>query len=204
MTFTGPIRYAAFACLALGFVPGAGHGQSTMKPSKSLITASAPHFVSVAHIALDIDVPMDAFSRHFEALLGRFDPSVSKLIATDPVTADRRLAEMEGDQGLMLFTVQNHGALLGLAGIQRQSKRYHVGNPRIALQMTRHDVRAGLYAPLSVLVYETSPGSIRVEYDLPSTLFQQFGNHDVALVGKSLDAKLASVIAHAAELANRT
>ncbi|HEX7909485.1 MAG TPA: DUF302 domain-containing protein [Paraburkholderia sp.] len=78
----------------------------------------------------------------------------------------------------MIFSTTNHGVLLSLAGAPRHAIRYVIGNLRVALQMTRHDIRAGLYAPLSVLVYEVAPGVVRVEYDQPSTLFGQFGNAD--------------------------
>ncbi|SDC83015.1 protein of unknown function DUF302 [Cupriavidus sp. YR651] len=194
-------RYAPIAWLALGLVPGLSEAQSAMKQADRLISAPTPHAVSVTHMTLDVSVPFEPFTQHFEALLGRFDPSATKLIASDPAAAEARLAQMEGDQGLMIFMIQNHGALLALAGLKGHAKRYHVGNPRIALQMTQHDIRAGLYAPLSVLVYETAPGRIRVEYDQPSTLFGQFGNRDVGVIGKALDDKLARVIEHAAQLA---
>jgi uncharacterized protein (DUF302 family) len=158
--------------------------------------------IEVTHISLEAKVDFESFTRHLQALLGRFDPSSLKtLLQTDPTAANARLAQMEGDQGLMIFSMQDHGVLLTLAGSPRRAMRYAIGNPRIALQMTRHDIRAGLYAPLSVLVYESAPGVVRVEYDQPSTLFGQFGDADVAAVGRELDRKLTSVIEHAASLA---
>ncbi|OAJ55101.1 hypothetical protein A6V36_09015 [Paraburkholderia ginsengiterrae] len=158
--------------------------------------------IEVTHVSLESKVDFDSFTRHLEALLGRFDPtSLKTLVQTDPTAADARLAKMEGDQGLMIFSTTNHGVLLSLAGAPRHAIRYIIGNPRVALQMTRHDIRAGLYAPLSVLVYEIAPGVVRVEYDQPSTLFGQFGNADVTAIGRELDVKLASVIDHAAALA---
>jgi uncharacterized protein (DUF302 family) len=69
--------------------------------------------------------------------------------------------------------------------------------------MSQHDIRAALYAPLRVLVYEHESGQTVVEYDQPSTLFGQFGREDVTHVALTLDTKLARVIAQAAELARR-
>ncbi|MBB5404453.1 DUF302 domain-containing protein [Paraburkholderia youngii] len=167
----------------------------------TLIQTSARQ-IALNHVTLETKVDFESFTQHLEALLGRFDPSVLKtLLQTDPAAADARLAQMEGDQGLMIFSMQNHGALFGMAGTSRHAIRYNIGNPRVAFRMTQHDIRAGLYAPLSVLVYEVAPGTVRVEYDQPSTLFRQFGNADVATVGRELDGKLASVIEHAASLA---
>ncbi len=192
---------ATMASVALMFATARCEAQPAMTSPNNLIRTSTPHSISVAHVTLDIGVPFEPFTRHFEDLLGRFDPSVTKLVATDPNAANALMAQMEGDQGLMIFMVLNHGALLSLAGTSGHAKRYQVGNPRIALQMTQHDIRAGLYAPLAVLVYETAPGRVRVEYDQPSTLFGQFGNGDVTAVGKALDGKLSGVIEHAAQLA---
>jgi len=173
-----------------------------MIPTDIPIRTSTARPVEIIHTSLELAVDFEPFTQHLEALLGRYDPSaVRQLVTTDPAGAEARLAQMEGEEGLMVFMVQNHGALLNLAGVTRRAKRYHVGNPRIALQMTRHDIRAGLYAPLSVLVYETGPGAVRVEFDQPSTLFGQFGNADIAAVGSELDGKLVRVIGHAAQLA---
>jgi len=66
--------------------------------------------------------------------------------------------------------------------------------PLIASTMTRHDIRAGLYAPLHVLVFEAGDMSVHVEYDLPSTLFGQFGIDEITTVGLALDDKLLTLI----------
>ena len=65
-----------------------------------------------------------------------------------------------------------------------------VGNPLIAVEMTRHVIGAGLYAPLRVLIYEAEDGKTRIEYDKPSSLFGQFGDERVSRVAASLDQKL--------------
>jgi uncharacterized protein (DUF302 family) len=65
--------------------------------------------------------------------------------------------------------------------------------------MTQHDVRASLYAPLRVLIYENERGQTCVEYDKPSSLFGQFGNPKVAEVAQMLDRKLEQLVAKATE-----
>jgi uncharacterized protein (DUF302 family) len=87
-------------------------------------------------------------------------------------------------------------------GGQRKTVRYTLGNPRGAIQMTRHDIRAGLYVPLTVLVYEISENTVRVEFDQPSSLLGQFQNADVDKVAKELDDKLEMVIEKAAQLSS--
>ena len=75
--------------------------------------------------------------------------------------------------------------------------QYVVGNPLFALQMTRHDVRAGLYAPLRLFVYETEDGRVFVEHDLPSSLFGQFRHDHVTPAAQMLDRKMEELIASA-------
>ena len=99
----------------------------------------------------------------------------------------------------MLFATHNHGALLRLAGQQRKAIQYVVGNPLFALQMTQHDIRASLYAPLRVLIYEDGQGKTCVEYDRPSSLFGQFGNDRIAPTAAMLDNKLEALVAAAFE-----
>jgi uncharacterized protein (DUF302 family) len=153
------------------------------------------------HEVIELSVDYDAFTMRLEELLGRFEPEIARVFAADPVGAKNRIEAMAGEEGLMLFAVQNHGALFVLLGRAQKLKRYHIGNPLIAFQMTQHDVRAGLYAPLSILVYETAPSAIRVEFDRPSSLFGQFGNKAVTEVALSLDGKLERLIAKAGSLA---
>jgi uncharacterized protein (DUF302 family) len=107
---------------------------------------------------------------------------------------------MEGEQNLMIFSSQDHGQLLLLAGQRKKAMRYIVGNPRVAMQMTQHDIRAALYVPLSVLFYEVGENTVRAEFDRPSSLLGQFNNQKVTEVAIDLDVKLAKVIEKAAEL----
>jgi uncharacterized protein (DUF302 family) len=155
--------------------------------------------ITVVHETIDLSVSYDAFTARLERLLGRFDAEVAeRALSEDGTAAKARIEAMAGEQGLMLFGIQNHGGLFALRGESRKAKRYHVGNPLIAFQMTQHDIRAGLYAPLTLLVYETGPGAVRAEYDRPSSLFGQFGNRIVTDVAVGLDAKLKALIEKAA------
>jgi uncharacterized protein (DUF302 family) len=103
----------------------------------------------------------------------------------------------------MLFNVQEHGKLLNIVGSPRKAKQYVLGNPLIAVTLTRHDIRAALYAPLRVLVYEADDQSTRIEFDQPSSLFGQFDNPDVTTVARSLDTKLTNLIKKAERSAVR-
>jgi uncharacterized protein (DUF302 family) len=106
---------------------------------------------------------------------------------------------MAGSSGFMLFATHNHGALLRLAGQRQKAIQYVVGNPLFALKMTQHDIRASLYAPLRVLLYEIADGKTCIEYDKPASLFGQFGNAEIDAVAAMLDRKLEALVARALE-----
>ena len=133
--------------------------------------------------------------------MGRFDPDVYKALAAggDAEGARAKIEAMAGPSGFMLFGTNDHGALLRLAGQKRKAIQYVVGNPLFALQMTQHDIRASLYAPLRVLIYENEEGKTCVEYDRPSSLFGQFENTEITAVAVMLDRKLEALVAAAFE-----
>ena len=155
----------------------------------------------VDHVRLETDKPFEKVAEAFERQLGRFDPDVRRAATEggDTEAAKARIEAMAGPSGLMLFGTQDHGALLRLAGQKRKAIQYVVGNPLVALQMTHHDLRAGLYAPLRVLLYEDERGRTCLEYDRPSSLFGQFNDDRIAPVAGLLDRKMEALVAAAVE-----
>lgn len=149
---------------------------------------------------VDVRVGFDQFSANLEKLLGKFTTEGARLVMQNPAAAAAAYKSMEGEQGLMVFGAMPHGNLMNLSGTPRKAKRYLIGNPLVAHDMMRVDFRAGLYAPLSFLVYESALGATRVEYDLPSSIFGQFGNPAITNVGVKLDEKVEQVLEKAAEL----
>ena len=154
---------------------------------------------TVGHIHVVADKPFEQVVKSFEQQLGRFNPEAQKSLRAgeDPEKVRAKLEAMVGPSGFMLFTTSNHGDLLRLAGQKRNAIQYLVGNPLFALQMTQHDIRASLYAPLRVLLYEDEHGKACVEYDKPSSLFGQFGNAKVTEVAIMLDRKMEQLVAKA-------
>jgi uncharacterized protein (DUF302 family) len=153
--------------------------------------------ITVAHKKYSSDASFEDFTRRFESLCGLHDARAYTALLADREkvkTAEKVIAGQAGPSGFMIFAVYDHGALLNIKNASRKAKQYVVGNPLIAARMTEHDIRAGLYAPLRVLVYEDADSKLQVEYDLPSTLFGQFHNSKVDDVARALDAKLGSLI----------
>ena len=150
--------------------------------------------IEVRHVSLTINVDFDSFTNTLEQSLGRFESSLLEGLDTDPRSTEERIKKAAGGDDLMLFAVRDHGKLLNLFGSPKKAKRYDLGNPLIAATMTLHDIRSGLYAPLRMLVYGADDQSTRIEFDLPSSLFEQFENQDITTVARSLDTKLLNLI----------
>jgi uncharacterized protein (DUF302 family) len=155
--------------------------------------------ISVDHVCVVSDKAFEKVSKALEQQLGLFDPDVYKSLAEGEAAEKVRekIEAMAGPSGFMLFRTSDHGGLLRLVGQQKKATQYLLGNPLIATQMTQHDLRAALYAPLRVLLYENEEGKTCIEYDRPSSLFGQFGNPKVTEVATSLDRKLEQLVAKA-------
>jgi len=155
--------------------------------------------ITVDHVRVVADKPFDQVTKAFEQQLGQFNDEAYKSLAAgeDVERARAKLEAMVGPSGFMLFRTSDHGSLLRLVGQKKKAMQYLVGNPLFAIQMTQHDIRASLYAPLRVLLYENKHGKTCVEYDKPSSLFGQFGNAKVTDVASMLDRKLEQLVAKA-------
>jgi uncharacterized protein (DUF302 family) len=155
--------------------------------------------ITVDHVRVVADKPFDKVSKAFEQQLGQYNPEVSKWLAAgeDAEKVKAKIEALVGPSGFMLFRTSDHGELLRLAGQKKKAIQYVVGNPLFAMQMTQHDLRAALYAPLRVLLYENDQGKTCVEYDKASSLFGQFGNAKVTDVAAMLDRKMEQLVTKA-------
>jgi len=149
---------------------------------------------SINHISTPVEKTFEEFTAGFELALGHFDHVAMNLIKQEPETARAAIEKMQGVVGLMVFTIEDHGTVLLLDGQVKKVRQYRVGNPLIAMTMTMHDVRAALYVPLSIVIYENADGVVMVDYDQPSSLLGQFGNQEIIKVAESLDQKLVELI----------
>ncbi|MEB3031144.1 DUF302 domain-containing protein [[Mycobacterium] nativiensis] len=100
-----------------------------------------------------------------------------------------------GASGFMLFTTFDHGGWIAKAGIDRKVLRVIIGNPLIAITMLRHDVTAGLFAPVEVLLVGEENGRSSLTYIKPSTLMVVEDNPALSAAAEQLDAKLAALAA---------
>jgi|SRR5579862_2842474 len=151
--------------------------------------------IEVAHVVIESTKPFAEVRKALEASVPTLDAEIGVLLA-DGLT-DRLRQRLESGAELSIFFTFNHGALLRLYGQDRQAMQYLIGNPLTASKMTRYNVAAALYAPLRVVLYETDNGA-RFEYDLPSSLFGQFGDERITEVARELDVSLGRALSAAA------
>ena len=154
------------------------------------------HTVEVSHVIIESTNPFTDVRASLEVLVPPIDPEIPALLA-DGIT-DRLKQRLEAAPELSIFLSREHGALLRIYGNAQHAVQYEIGNPLTASTMTRWDLAAGLYAPLRVVLYEKDDGGSRFEYDLPSSLFGQFGDERITGVGRGLDVALARVLSAAA------
>jgi uncharacterized protein (DUF302 family) len=150
--------------------------------------------ISVTHVNFSVNAKFEDITENLESLLHLLDPKILNDVIENPGLVSEKLTALEGEQGFMLFDIRDHGDVLAIVSGRRKARQYSIGNPLIAISMTKHDIRAALYAPLVVLVYEDNAGKTNIEYDLPSSLFGQFDVYEVDTIAKSLDEKLTALL----------
>ena len=114
--------------------------------------------------------------------------------ATDSWQSYRERVEPHvGPSGFMLFGLLDHGAWINKTGIDRKVLRVILGNPLIAITMLRHDVTAGLFAPVELLLVDEGEGRSSLTYVKPSSLMVVEPNPELLSAAEKLDAKLAAL-----------
>lgn len=151
------------------------------------------HSITVQHIRKGSSKPFDAVVTTFESLLGK--PTMESIReAVETNQGEVKISAMQGQSGFMILGCLDMGAVIPtLRQKDIRAKQYLIGNPLFADQMIRHNVEAGLYAPLRVFLFEDQKGSSFV-FDRPSTLFGQWHSLEIDNVAQKLDRLLDNLI----------
>jgi uncharacterized protein DUF302 len=122
------------------------------------------------HVVISSLRPFDAVIGTLEALLGGvpsfeewntvFHDLAEAHASWEHVT--QAVHALIGPSGFMCMVKIDLGSLLSLQGRNKQAIRYILGNPLIANQVIEHNSEAGLYAPLSLLVYQDEGGQTMI------------------------------------------
>jgi uncharacterized protein (DUF302 family) len=147
-------------------------------------------------------VGFDEVLARLRAQMGRATVQEVVALAQTPITEADYVREVEerfvGESGFMLFAEIDHGGWLPKFGINQRSVRWILGNPLIAITMIRHDITAGLFAPVELLVTEGENGQgAALTYVRPSTLMMIDDNPPLLAAAKALDEKYDVLIARA-------
>lgn len=118
--------------------------------------------------------------------------------ASHPATREdfeRDMNTLSGESGFMLFFEVDHGNWLPIYGIHRKVRRWIFGNPAVAYTMIRHDITAGLFAPVELLLFENETGDgSTIVYDLPSSLMVVDDNPALLDAARALDRKITELV----------
>lgn len=178
---------AAATVLALAVAAPAGAADVTVSQAT----------MTVQHVTVSSPKPYAAVKHDLEARLGKLDDHIRQLAREGK--ADELRAALEkvvGSDGLVWHYTGTHGEWLIMKGGQvKPVTEYFIGNILSAVEMTSVNYAAGLYAPLRIVLYENAQGGSSIEYDLPSTQLAQFHSPQIDAVGRTLDERLARLVA---------
>ena len=103
-----------------------------------------------------------------------------------------------GSSEFMLMHLIHHSGWLETAGISRKALRVILGNPLISITMLRHDLTAGLFAPVELLLLEEDDNRSSLTYIKPSSQMVIDDNPPLQAAAQALDEKLAALAAKVA------
>ncbi len=131
--------------------------------------------------------------------LPKYDDEIRNMLRNGEIAEVKQgLQRIWGEAGLAIFGVATHGDWLAILGEKRNALQYAIGNVLVSTEMTKHQLAAGLYAPLRIMLYENEAGIATLEYDRPSDLFGQFDDERVTRVAHHLDQQIYNALISAA------
>jgi uncharacterized protein (DUF302 family) len=163
---------------------------------------------NVQHIEYISSHSFEQVVADFESLVGSVENGSLKQLIVTAKTLDEfenGVHQLEGSSGFLQFLVINHGAYLPFFGINGENvQMYTVGNPLLAETIIKYDLRVGLNVPVRLLIYENdADNTVRIGYDIPSSLMSQLQNKDVTKAAKILDTQLQDLCKRAAGLCDQ-
>lgn len=153
--------------------------------------------VDVTRLRFDSERAFDAVKTSLLGQMGRItseDLAKSIASAATPAAFEHNVNAFAGASGFMLFSEIDHSHYLPLYGLKRRALRLIFGNPAVAATMTQHDIAAGLFAPVSLLLFDTEDGGSTIIYDLPSSLMQAQKDKALLAAAKELDRKMLALV----------
>ena len=172
-----------------------------------MFTKSSNLAKSFEGVRIEIETPVDfdTVMKRLHDLTGRASVNEVIGVAAQVKSAADYAREIEtrfvGKSGFIVFAEVDHGNWIHLYGIGRRSVRVMLGNPLIAITLLRHDLSAGLFAPVEMLVTASAEGSgTQIIYLQPSSLMCVPGTgRELRQAAEVLDAKLSKLVSDIAQ-----
>lgn len=147
---------------------------------------------------IQIRLGYDALIAAFESELGHFDPAIANSLIQKKAPweqVEEAMNKMAGPHGLMIFYKADQGKITSLHNGIRQCALYTVGNPLIADRILSIDIRASLYVPFRVCIYNSGDrqGAI-IGFDRPSSFLASLQNPALKEFGVLLDSKIDGIV----------
>ena len=179
-----------------------GPGAATLQTTQGLAPAApqedrvSARPLTVEHIRISSKRSFDEVKTALESRirLVQVDLLIPFLQKGDMAGARAELERLAAPTGLSILYSLNHGAALAMDGGPRKAVGYGIGNVLTAVSMNKHNVAAGLYAPIRVVLYEGADGTAVFEYDRPSSMLGLFGNAAIDSVAAQLDVALKELL----------
>ena len=163
------------------------------------MTPSSPREIPFSGVRLSFD-SKKRFDEVLSALLA--DVGAKPLMINDVAAKfeswesyKKEVESHVGPSGFILFAIIDHGAWIKKVDIRKKVLRLVIGNPLLAITMMRHDLTAGLFAPVELLLMERDDGQSSLTYVKPSSLMVVETNDALLAAANELDAKLQALAA---------
>ncbi len=155
------------------------------------------HKFEGVRLQIDTDLSFEDVQKRLHELCGKSSLAEINELAT-AVSSEEEYAEkvkerFVGPSGFMLFSEVEHTRWLQRYGFQQRVLRVILGNPLIAITMMRHDVSAGLFAPVEILLVSTESGTT-IHWLQPSSAIAIRGDETLKKAAEALDSKLHALI----------
>jgi uncharacterized protein (DUF302 family) len=163
------------------------------------------------HIERSVVISSEPFERvaaRLETGVGHHDmPAVARSIAASKIYAERErvVNAATGQSGFMETARFEMGEVLRKETGADAPKivRFVIGNPLIMKQMVVHVPDAAPYAPVTVVV-DQRPDGVHLSYDTMASALAPYGSPEALKVARDLDAKVAALLAAAADRSTLT
>lgn len=158
--------------------------------------------VRLRRVSVVSSSPFEEVVKRLTATIGR--PNMDAFHKA--VVAATTVADLEGavqgaigSSDLMEFIRFDAGEILEKeqGGHGPKILRLVVGNPLIMKEMAKTVPEAASYAPVTILVDERADG-VHLSYDLMASLIAPYGSESARSIATDLDAKIQSLLEHAA------